>query len=316
MITDKNVEAALVAGAHKELAYLEQFGQPLLPFRRERREAYQYKEQLPSAHIENLNRYLLMASSLVPRIPALEQFSIRHPDVQPGNIIVSRSADSDWQIIGLIDWQHTLILPLFVIAGVPHRLENFDDPVSQSMTHPSLPENFDELDKAERVGAEEVYLRRLAHYHYITNMEEYNYLHYVATMGYMCMLRRRLFYHASEPWEGETLELKVALIRATERWEVLTGGDVPCPVVFDDDDIQETMRLRGTQEEMKVAMGKCQDIIGVGMGGWIQNHYYEEVVARNKQLKEHMLTVADSAEARDEIMYHWPFDDMDEEKYM
>jgi hypothetical protein len=40
---DESAEAALVAAARKELAYLEQFGQPLLPFRRERRDGYQYQ---------------------------------------------------------------------------------------------------------------------------------------------------------------------------------------------------------------------------------------------------------------------------------
>ena len=37
---DENAEAALVAAARKELAYLKQFDRPLLPFQRERREAY------------------------------------------------------------------------------------------------------------------------------------------------------------------------------------------------------------------------------------------------------------------------------------
>ena len=61
--------------------YLERFGQPLLPFRRERWERYQYQELSPSDHIENLNRYLLIASSLVPRNPALRHFHIRHPEL-------------------------------------------------------------------------------------------------------------------------------------------------------------------------------------------------------------------------------------------
>jgi len=68
---DESAEAALVAAARKELAYLEQFGRPLLPFQRERREAYGYKEQSPLDHIENLERYLLIASSLVPKNLAL-----------------------------------------------------------------------------------------------------------------------------------------------------------------------------------------------------------------------------------------------------
>lgn len=60
-------EAALVATARKELMHLEQFGRPLLPFQRERREAYGYKEQSPSDHMKNFERYLLIASRSSPR---------------------------------------------------------------------------------------------------------------------------------------------------------------------------------------------------------------------------------------------------------
>ena len=56
----------------------------------------------------------------------------------------------------------------------------------------------------------------------------------------MCVLRGRLFHHASNPWEGETLELKVALIQATERWETLTGGGPPCPAMFDAEDVRDS----------------------------------------------------------------------------
>lgn len=95
------------------------------------------------------------------------------------------------------------------------------------MTLPSLPENFDELDKTERTEAEEIYRRRLVHYHYVQNTKECNTHHYDAFTDPMCVLRSRLFHHASNPWKGETLELKVALIRATERWETLTGEGAP-----------------------------------------------------------------------------------------
>ncbi|KAG7088308.1 hypothetical protein E1B28_012318 [Marasmius oreades] len=146
----ERAETALVRAAHKELAYLKQFGQPLLPFQRVRREGYRYQEQSSSEHIENLNRYLLIASSVVPRDPALSHFSIRHPDLQQNNIVVSRSPNSDWQVISLFDWQHASILPPFLLAGIPERLA-----AASSTT-------------------------------------------------------------ASDPWEGETLALKVALIEATE----------------------------------------------------------------------------------------------------
>ena len=313
---DESAEAALVAAARKELAFLAQFGKPLLPFRRERRDGYQYQEQSPSAHIENLNRYLLIASSLVPRDPALGHFCIRHPDLQQSNIVMSRSPDSGWQVVGLLDWQHASILPQFLLAGIPQRLQNYDDPISQSMTLPSLPENFDELDETERTEAEEVYLRRLVHYHYVTNTEECNELHYVALTDPMCVLRGRLFHHASNPWEGETLELKVALIQATERWETLTGGGAPCPVVFDAEDVRETTELNEVQRRADEALEAWQNMLGLGPEGWVPTQHYEEAVALSKQMKEEALVEARSAEERAEIMGHWPWDDMDEGKYI
>jgi hypothetical protein len=117
---DKNAEEALIAVAGRELAFLKQFGQPLLPFQRERREAYEYQEQFPSDHIENLERYLLIVSLLVSKDSALNPFRIRHPDLQPGNVIVSRSPDSNQlKVVGLLDWRHASILPLSLLAGIP-----------------------------------------------------------------------------------------------------------------------------------------------------------------------------------------------------
>lgn len=273
-------------------------------------------EQSPSDHVENLGRYLLIASSLVPRDPALSRFCIRHPDFQQSNIIVSRSSDSNWQVVNLIDWQHASILPLFLHAFIPERLQNYHDPVSQSMTKFSLPENLDDLDKAEQSRAKELYHRRLVHYHYVKNTEEYNELHYAALTDSGGVLRRRLFDYAGDPWEGETLALKVALIEATKDWETLTGGGVPCPIVFDAEDLRETMKLDAVQREADETLEMCQNVPGFGPEGWVPTEHYEEAMTRSKQLKENALAIAESAEERAEIAAHWPWDDMDEEKYM
>ncbi|KNZ81502.1 hypothetical protein J132_00468 [Termitomyces sp. J132] len=47
---------AFLKAVQKEVAYLGQFGQPLLLFRRVRREGYRHQERSPSDRIENLNR--------------------------------------------------------------------------------------------------------------------------------------------------------------------------------------------------------------------------------------------------------------------
>ena len=216
MTVDASAEASLKAPALKELAYLEQFGQPLLPFRRERRPGYKYQKQLPSDHLLNLNSYLLIAPSLVPTNPRLRQFCIRHPDFRQGNVFVSRSPDSGWQIVSLFDWQHTTILPLFLFADLPKFLLYDGDPISQPATPPSRPENFNDLDETEQTAAEEAYRSRLIHYHHVKNTEELNKFHYAPLTDPNYALRNRLFAYAGSPWEGETFELKVALIEATQ----------------------------------------------------------------------------------------------------
>ncbi|KAM5540228.1 hypothetical protein V8D89_006047 [Ganoderma adspersum] len=313
----ESAEAALVKPAHKELAYLEQFGQPLLPFQRIRREGYQYQEQPPSDHVHNLGHYLLIAPSLVPRNPALSQFRIRHPDLQPSNIIVSRSPDSQagsgWQVAGLFDWQHASVLPVFLLAGVPQRLQNYGDPISQSMTRPALPANFDALDEAAQKRAKALYRRRL---HYVRNTEDCNALHCAALTDPVGVLRRRLFCHAGDPWEGETLALKAALIQATENWETLSGGGAPaCPVVFDPEDVRATEALEEVQRGADESMEACQNMVGFGPEGWVPAEHYEEAMRICKQVKEDTLARARSEEERAEIVAHWPLDDMDEEKY-
>ncbi|EIW82704.1 protein kinase subdomain-containing protein PKL CAK Fmp29 [Coniophora puteana RWD-64-598 SS2] len=309
----ENAKAALVKGADKERAYLEQFGRPLLPFRRFRREGYQYQKQPPSDHIENLDRYLSIAPSLIPRDPTLCHFRIRHPDLQPSNIIVN----SNMRVVGLIDWQHTSILPQFLLAGIPGRIQNYDDPVSQSMAQPLLPANLDDLDRESREKELELYRRRLVHYHYIKNTKKYNELHYAALADPVGMLRRRLFCYASDLWEGETLALKVALIDATENWETLTDGGPPCPVVFDAVDVCGTRKLDTEQTGADANLEVCENtVIGCGSEGWVTVEHYEEAMRRSRQLKEAMLAQAESEKDRAEIAAHWPFDDMDEEEYM
>ncbi|KAJ7261751.1 protein kinase subdomain-containing protein PKL/CAK/Fmp29 [Mycena haematopus] len=310
----KSADAVLMGTAHKELAYLKRFGQPLLPFQRMRREAYQYQEQSPLDHIESLDRYLLIAPSLVPRDPALSQFRIRHPDFQESNIFVSRSPDSNWQIVCLFDWQHASILPSFLLAGVPDRIQNYGDPVSESMTRPSLPVNLDDLTESKQSRAKELYRRRLVHYHYVKNTEEYNKPHYTALTDPVGVLRRRLFHGASDQWEGETIALKVALIDATEDWETLAGGRTPCPVMFDAEDIHETKKLDEITTEADEYLKLFQDLIGCGSEGWVPHQHYEEAMTCSKKAKDDGLAAASAVE-RAAIMAHWPLDDMDVEKY-
>ena len=314
---DENVEAALVAAARKELAYLEQFGRPLLPFQRERREAYGYKEQSPSDHIENLERYLLIASSLVPKNSALHHFRIRHPDLQPSNIIVSTSSDSNQlKIVGLLDWQHASILPQFLLAGIPGRLQNYDDPVSQALTPPSLPANVDELDQFEQSHEMGLYHRRLVHFHYAKNTEEYNKLHHNVLSDPVSMFIYRLFDQAGAPWEGETHALKTTLIEATETWGRLMGEGVPCPVAFEPEDIRKTKELSAKLQVADENFEGCRGMVGFETETWVSNEHYERAMVLAELLRLTVLTAIPEEEVRAKTEANWFLNDMDEKDYM
>ena len=314
---DESAEAALVAAARKELAYLEQFGRPLLPFQRERREAYEYKEQSPSDHIKNLERYLLVASSLVPKNPALHHFRIRHPDLQPSNIIVSTSSDSNQlKVVSLLDWQHASILPPFLLAGIPGCLQNYDDPVSQALIPPSLPANMGELDQYERSHTMGLYHCRLVHFHYVKNTEEYNKLHHDALSDPVSMFICRLFDLAGAPWEGETHALKTALIEATEIWERLMGDGVPCPVAFEPEDLRKT-KEQGTKLQVADENYEgCRGMIGFETETWVSNEHYAMAMALAELLKLRVLTEIPEEEVQAKTEANWFLNDMDEKDYM
>lgn len=58
-----------------------------------------------------MDKYLQIAPHIMPRdCPALYRPVIRHPDLQPNNIFVSNKLE----IKGLIDWQYSTILLLFL----------------------------------------------------------------------------------------------------------------------------------------------------------------------------------------------------------
>ena len=135
------------------------------------------------------------------------------------------------------------------------------------MTWPSLLENLDNLGETEQSCKKELYYHCLIHYHYVKNMEECNMLHYAALMDPMGMLHCRLFCHTSDPWEGETLVLKVVLIEATEHWETLMGGGTLCPVVFDAKDVHKTIELDEVQRGVDKSLEGCWNMISFGPEG-------------------------------------------------
>ncbi|KAL1675240.1 kinase-like domain-containing protein [Schizophyllum commune] len=307
-----SAEETLARAAHKEIAYLKRFGRPRLPMRREMRPSYKFQPQSPLEHIAYLERYLSITPSLVPKDPTLIRFCIRHPDLHPNNIFVARSP-AGYKVVSLFDWQHTSILPMFLLAGVPQRFQNYEDGVSLStMSAPSRPDNADEMSSGEQYN----FRRRLVHYHYVANTERCNPLHYTAFNDPLYALRGRLYQFAGAPWEGESFDLKVALIEAMESWEELAGNGVPCPIKFDEEDLRKTEVLEKELGDACQGFELFQSFAGIGEEGWVpSDDQYEFATNLIRRSKEDALAGCQSEEERNEIMSHWPWDDMDEDGY-
>ncbi|KAH9925056.1 protein kinase subdomain-containing protein PKL/CAK/Fmp29 [Epithele typhae] len=314
------VEAVLTAPAEKELAYLRDYGRPLLPLNRFKREYYDFQPQLPSDHANNLRAYLRLIPFLTPRDPALGRFCLRHPDLSPRNIMVVSSHDdaSRPTVVGLIDWQYTTVRPLFLQSSVPRSFDNSDDSASREMVRPRLPDDFADLGENEQEEARERYRRRLVHYYYAGHTQVSNDDHTASLTEPGNALRGNLFYHAGQPWCGEPHELKATLVRAAGWWDVFSGPrGAPCPVVFDVDDVARTTKRSAEIQEADGLRGSVRTMLGAAGPDtdWMPAERYEESMKRAVELKQLMLEAAESDEDRARIEANWYFGDFDEAEY-
>ncbi|KIY73439.1 hypothetical protein CYLTODRAFT_428523 [Cylindrobasidium torrendii FP15055 ss-10] len=314
----EDAKSVLLAGAMKELAYLDQFGAPRAPYERLRREHYNYEQQPPSDHAQNLGRYVRLAPSLVPDDSTLSAFCIRHPDLTDSNIRVS-TENGGLQILSVLDWQHATVLPLFLHAGIPGFIQNEEDDVSRKMIAPKLPDDFDKLPGEEQEQERELLRRRLVHYHYVLSTATYNRVHHKGFVYPLNSFRRRIFIHASAIWEGETIKLLCALIDLVLGWEDIVTDGTPCPLVFTEEEIRAADKLHRALTTTEGQEMFLRYHVGYGDDTWVPTAHYETAKALGEELKRRTLEacagVEDSDKVYGAVQANWPLDDMDEAEF-
>lgn len=232
--------------------------------------------------------------------------------------MVSTSPDSgQLEIVSLLDWQHTHILPCFLIAGIPYRIQNYNDPASQHLVPPSFPPNAEKMENSELMAAVRLHHARLVHYHYAKATQELNELHHNALLDQTSAFICHLSYQAGVPWEGETHDLKALLIEATEKWEKFAGPGVPCPVKFDPDDVRKTKEFSERLQMVDENTENMRGMIGFGTETWVPVDHYKKAKKLAELLKLTLLMELPKGEQRDKFEANWLLDDMpDEEDYM
>lgn len=300
------------------MAWLRSYAKPRFPFERIHREAINYEKASPQEHITTLEKYLEIAPYLVPKDRSLHRPTLRHPDLQPNNIFVSKDLD----IVGLIVWQYCSALPLFLAAGIPQYIQNYDDEQSLHFIPPKLPEKLEEMNGHERSAALEQFRRRHLHFYYLGFTQRFNPSHFHAlTYEGSHLLKRKTFTHAGNPWEGNNAELKADLVHIVQHWDKVvndtdaedTGIVSPCPISFDATEAEDALRIEKEYEETDSQLSTIRNAIGVSIDGWTSNEMYEDAVARAKEFKKMAIdSVSDNKFDQEMTEKHWPFDDFDE----
>jgi hypothetical protein len=173
---------------------------------------------------------------------------LRHPDLSPSNIFVSDAGD----ITGIIDWQHAVVLPIFLQAKMPKHFQNYGDEDSENFKPPRLPPNFENLDTNEKDREMELYRRRQVHFFYIGFTDRLNKPHFRAMGKHNLVLRNRLYDAACRPWEGDNTSLQAETIYTLEQWDEIASQDGKPnepPVQYNPEESKECLERHAKQKE-------------------------------------------------------------------
>lgn len=287
----EDAKSVLVAGAKKELTYVDHFGAPRVPYQRFRREYYKYEKQTASDHVKNLGHYLRLAPSLVPDDDSLSPFCIRHPDLTDSNLRVSTDSGG-LQILSMLDWQHAAVLPLFLHAGMPSFIRTRSLKRWSSLNYRMTSTSYRKKTKIRR-GSSSVYP--------------------------LNPFRRRIFIHATAMWEGETIKLLYALIDFVLGWEQFATDGTPCPVVFTEKEIVAAEKLYQDLANAERGERWLRENVGYGEETWVLAAHYEAAKAFCQEVKRRTLKACAEDEETTKEAYavieaNWSLDDMDEEE--
>ncbi|KAL9621737.1 MAG: hypothetical protein Q9160_003855 [Pyrenula sp. 1 TL-2023] len=305
-------EEVMQAVGKRELAWLKKYGKPSLPHEKFYREIYSYDRVDPQAQMSALSDYLSIIHYLVPEDESLTVPTIRHPDLSPSNIFISETGD----ITGVIDWQHSVALPLFLQAKMPRHFQNFGDDESESFQPPKLPDNFEDLDDKNKEQQMEIYRRRQLHYFYLGFTSTDNTPHFEALCSPGFVPRNQTFESASKPWEGDNISLKANLIRVMNQWKGIgrtkSSEQTDRPLNYTEPEMKRVLDLDEQQKAAADSAQRLRDIVGVNIDGWVPLEDFDNAVENAASVRAQMLQAADTSTERERIEQHWPLDDYDE----
>ncbi|KAL4907063.1 hypothetical protein BDW74DRAFT_176665 [Aspergillus multicolor] len=266
----------VTAAARREMAVIQQHAkaQPRQTF------------LLPTGHdLHPFEHSSLLAQSLqlAPRLITPGSSSaptLRHPDLSLGNILLALGSTKSTSII---DWQDAVIFPRFMQAGYPAFCEhNYSQP--QSLTIPSLPDNFDDKDIDEQRQCRAMFRLEEANLYYTAATGVHNDQHMedlkLPHLGMLQYLLRQTGY----PWDGDVINLRAALVGiTTPSWN-----------------------------ESEQLLSRIREHLGIDLEGGTEPENFEWAVEGNRQFRTEMVRQAEPGQ-RELCWRDWPYKDKDDD---
>lgn len=228
--------------------------------------------------------------------------------------------DASSNVVGVIDWQHAVVLPLCLCAGIPDHFQNWGDLSSETLAKPEvkLPENFDSMSQEEQSTIQETMRKRIVHFYYaaltMTRLPE----HFYAFRNHNSMLRAKLFRESGAPWEGDSTSLKYAIIQASQNWPMRLdeGTDAEYtefPIHYSEEDIQRCLEDYGQEQEKMQELTEMRELIGTDALGWVPDeNELEKSMAVIQAIKAGLMEHSSTEMERNALLEHFPFDDHEE----
>ena len=259
-----------------------------------------------------LNSFLKVAQHIRPKENFLLASVLWHPDLHGQNLFVHPKRPTE--IVGVIDWQSTILGPLCLQARHPALVE-FEGPVPEGLKPVSLPHGFNSMSPDEQTSAKRLHSAQLL------------YKLYEIVLHQECKDIARCFPHqktvacrlpAMAGWlfnDGEAA-FTVMLIAVEENWPKLVTAEPdgrpppPCPLAFSDDEKAEAAKDLALWEQGLKLMEEVSEELGVpcGWDGSVGYDEYDTMKVRLAEVRECFLKrMARTETERAQWIKAWPF---------
>lgn len=254
--------------------------------------------------ILNMAREVMSRLDTVTLINRVSRPVLWHTDLHMGHIY-SRPEDPA-KISSLIDWQSTVVSPLYLQARFPEFLSVDDDYVLGLTEEPKLSQDYQDMDANDKKLAELQFEdTKMSKFYELSTANQHLRAHDAFLMPQFTW---ELFIRCGEASEEGVIPLRACLIQFANAWTEL-GFSGECPFSFSDEDIRRHEQQFQDYRDYHQVQEIARKLLSTDSEGWIspQLDFAERQRMDTELLQEIMRRGSEYNMSPEEIQNIWPF---------